>query len=123
MNDFNRDGSSVEMIGAEHSPGIEVSDGSFGQALAQAAGIAAARLRHGEAGLAWVLMSDGEFQEGQTWETLMSAAFHRLDNLRVYVDVNNQQVDGRMEEVMGIEPFVQRSKPLVGPSGASTAMM
>jgi transketolase len=58
--------------------------------------------------LVWVLMSDGEFQEGQTWETLLTAAFHRLDNLRVYVDVNNQQVDGKMGEVMAIEPFLQK---------------
>ena len=108
MAHFNRDGSSVEMIGAEHSPGIEVSGGSFGQALAQAAGIAMARKRKGDTGLVWIFMSDGEFQEGQTWETLLAAAFHRLDNLRVYVDVNGQQVDGRMDEVMSMEPFLQK---------------
>lgn len=102
---FNQDGSTVEMIGAEHSPGIEVSGGSFGQALAQAAGIAAARQRRGETGLVWVFMSDGEFQEGQNWETLMAAAFHRLENLRVVVDVNGQQVDGPTREVMNLEPL------------------
>ncbi len=105
---FNQDGSSVEMIGAEHSPGIEVSGGSFGQALAQAAGIAAARKLRGDTGLVWVFMSDGEFQEGQSWETLMTSAFHKLDNLRVIVDVNGQQVDGRMAETMNIEPFAQK---------------
>jgi len=105
---FNQDGSSVEMIGAEHSPGIEVSGGSFGQALAQAAGIALARKLRGESGLVWVFMSDGEFQEGQSWETLMTSAFHKLDNLRVIVDVNGQQVDGRMAETMNIEPFAQK---------------
>ena len=105
---FNQDGSSVEMIGAEHSPGIEVSGGSFGQALAQAAGIALARKLHGETGLVWVFMSDGEFQEGQSWETLMTSSFHKLDNLRVIVDVNGQQVDGRMAETMNIEPFAQK---------------
>lgn len=105
---FNQDGSTVEMIGAEHSPGIEVSGGSFGQALAQAAGIAAARKRKGDSGLVWVFMSDGEFQEGQTWETLIAAAFHKLDNLRVVVDVNNQQVDGRMEDVMNIAPLADK---------------
>ncbi len=105
LNQFNQDGSSVEMIGAEHSPGIEVSGGSFGQALAVACGIASARKRKGESGLVWVFLSDGEFQEGITWETLMTAAFHKLDNLRVFVDVNNQQVDGPMDEVMDIEPI------------------
>jgi len=104
---FNQDGSTVEMIGAEHSPGIEVSGGSFGQALAQAAGIAAARKRKGDTGLVWVFLSDGEFQEGQTWETLIAAAFHKLDNLRVVVDLNNQQVDGRMEDVMSLYPALQ----------------
>ena len=105
LEQFNRDGSSVEMIGAEHSPGIEIAGGSFGQALAQAAGIAMARKLHAETGCVYVFMSDGEFQEGQTWETLLTAAFHKVDNLRVYVDVNGQQVDGRMDRVMNLEPI------------------
>ena len=102
---FNQDGSSLEMIGAEHSPGIEIAGGSFGQALAQAAGIAAARKLRRESGSVYVLMSDGEFQEGQTWETLLVTAHHQVDNLRVFVDVNGQQVDGRMDRVMNLEPF------------------
>jgi transketolase len=70
---FNRDGSTVEMIGAEHSPGIELTTGSLAQALSQAAGIALARRRRGDTGWVWVLMSDGEFEEGQTWEALANA--------------------------------------------------
>ena len=105
LDQFNQDGSSVEMIGAEHSPGIEIAGGSFGQALAQAAGIAAARKLRRETGSVYVFMSDGEFQEGQTWETLLTTAFHKVDNLRVFVDVNGQQVDGRMDRVMNLEPF------------------
>lgn len=108
LHDFNQDGSSVEMIGAEHSPGIEVSGGSFGQALAMACGIASARKRKCDSGMVWGFLSDGEFQEGVTWETLMTSAFHRLDNLRVFVDVNNQQVDGPMDEVMSIEPLDEK---------------
>ena len=50
-------------------------------------------------------MSDGELQEGQTWEALQFLAFHRLDNVAVVVDVNGQQVDGRMTGVMGVEPL------------------
>jgi transketolase len=99
---FNADGSSVEMIGGEHSPGLEVTGGSFGQAISQAAGVALARKLRGDTGRVWVFMSDGEFQEGQVWESVTVMAHHRIDNLRVVVDVNNQQVDGRMDDVMNI---------------------
>lgn len=105
---FNTDGSTVEMIGAEHSPGMELTTGSFGQALSQAAGIAAARRLKGETGRTWVFMSDGEFQEGQTWEALQAIAFHGLDGVGVIVDVNDQQVDGRMRDVMAVEPLAAR---------------
>lgn len=102
---FSQDGSSVEMIGGEHSPGHEVNGGSFGQALSQAAGVAVGRRLKGESGRVWVFMSDGEFQEGQTWEAFTTMAFHKVDNLSIFVDVNNQQVDGRMQDVMSIEPL------------------
>ena len=105
---FNQDGSTVEMIGAEHSPGMEIMTGSLGQGLSQAAGIALARKRRGDTGRVWVFMSDGEFQEGQTWETLQAISFYRLDNMGIYVDVNQQQCDGRMAEVMNIEPLTTR---------------
>ncbi len=108
LDDFNRDGSTVEMIGAEHSPGIELTTGSLAQALSQAAGIAAARRMRGEAGRVWVMMSDGEFEEGQTWEALASAAFHHLDNLRVVVDANGQQCDGEVCCVTLLEPLAER---------------
>ena len=107
---FNRDGSTVEMIGAAHSPGHELMSGSLGQGLSQAAGIAYARKRKGDSGRVWVLMSDGEFQSGQTWETLQAMAFHKVDNLGIYVDVNGSQCDGRMLDVMNVEPLDQRLK-------------
>jgi len=106
--ELNVDGSSLEMIGAEHSPGCELTTGSFGQALSQAAGIAWARRKAGDTGRTWVFLSDGEMQEGQTWEALQFLAFHRLDLVRVVVDVNGQQVDGRMEDVMRVEPLQDR---------------
>ncbi|MDE1991152.1 MAG: transketolase [Rhizobiaceae bacterium] len=99
---FNRDGSSVEMIGAEHSPGMEVTTGSLAQGLSMAAGIAWARKRHGEPGKVWVYMSDGEFQEGQTWECLAAMSYHGIDNIRVVVDVNRQQCDGAMSSVLDL---------------------
>jgi transketolase len=105
---FNKDGSSVEMIGAEHSPGMETMTGSLGQGLSQAAGIAMARKRKKEKGRVFVFMSDGEFQIGQTWEALQSLSFHRLDNVIIFVDVNGFQCDGKMCEVMDVEPLDKR---------------
>ncbi len=108
LDHFNRDGSTVEMIGAEHSPGFETTTGSLAQALSQAGGIALARKLKKEKGNTWVFMSDGEFQEGQTYEALQAAKFHGLDKLRVIVDVNLNQCDGPMDTVMKIEPLADR---------------
>ncbi|MBK1629748.1 transketolase [Thiohalocapsa halophila] len=105
---FNQDGSTVELIGAEHSPGHEVTAGSLGQALSQAGGIALARRLKGETGRVWVFMSDGEFQEGQTWEAFAALAHHRIGNLGVYIDANAQQCDGAMADTMTIEPLAER---------------
>lgn len=108
LEQFNQDGSTVEMIGAEHSPGMEVMSGSLGQGISQAAGIAMARHRRGESGRVWVFMSDGEFQSGQTWEAVQTLAHFHLDNIGIYVDVNGQQCDGAIPKVMSIEPLDQR---------------
>jgi transketolase len=108
LGQFNRDGSSVEMIGAEHSPGMETMTGSLGQGISQAAGVAMARRRNNETGRVFVFMSDGEFQIGQTWEAIQAMAFHRLDNMAVFVDVNGFQCDGAMSTVMNIEPLDRR---------------
>lgn len=105
---FNTDGSTVELIGAEHSPGHEVTAGSLSQALSQAGGIALARRLRRETGRVWVFMSDGEFQEGQTWEAFAALAHHRIGNLGVYIDANAQQCDGAMADVMCIEPLADR---------------
>ncbi|MGA0078695.1 MAG: 1-deoxy-D-xylulose-5-phosphate synthase N-terminal domain-containing protein, partial [Candidatus Nanopelagicales bacterium] len=107
---FNKDGYSVEMIGAEHSPGFETTTGSLAQALSQAGGIALARKLKKETGKVWVFMSDGEFQEGQTWEALAAINYHGLDNVKIIVDVNRNQCDGPMDSVMTIEPLAQRIK-------------
>jgi transketolase len=105
---FNKDGSSVEMIGAEHSPGMETMTGSLGQGISQAAGIAMARKRKDEKGRVLIFMSDGEFQIGQTWEALQALSHHMLDNVIIYVDVNGFQCDGKMCTVMDIEPLDKR---------------
>ncbi len=99
---FNKDGSSVEMIGAEHSPGMEVHNGTLGIGLSTGAGLAWGRKRRGETGEVCVFMSDGEVQEGQTWEAVQAAAFHGIDNLWAIMDVNAQQCDGAMDSVMEV---------------------
>jgi transketolase len=99
---FNKDGSSVEMIGAEHSPGMEVHNGTLGIGLSTGAGLAYGRKRRGEPGRTWVFMSDGEVQEGQTWEAVQAARFHGIDTLHAIMDVNEQQCDGAMSSVMEV---------------------
>lgn len=108
LEQFNQDGSTVEMIGAEHSPGFETTTGSLSQALSQAGGIALGRRLKGETGRTWVFMSDGEFQEGQTWEALQALSHWKLDGVRAVVDVNQAQCDGPMDTVMSIEPLSER---------------
>ena len=110
MAEYNRDGSTVEMIGAEHSPGMEVTTGSLGQGISQAAGIAWARKINGETGRVVMLMSDGECQSGEFWEAVQAMSFHRLGNMLIYVDVNGYQCDGPVSTVMNLEPFDKRLK-------------
>lgn len=105
---YNADGSTVEQIGAEHSPGIEVTTGSLAQGLSQALGMAIGRRRNGRAGRIFVYMSDGELEEGETWEAFNMAAHHRVDNLVVYLDANDNQCDGPIEAVSTIEPIPER---------------
>lgn len=108
LDHYDRDGSTVEQIGAEHSPGVEVTTGSLAQALSIGLGIAFARRERGDRGRVWVYMSDGELQEGQTWEALSLAAHHGLDHLGVYLDANGGQCDGPIRDVHEIEPIVER---------------
>ncbi len=89
------------------SPGFELTTGSFGQALSQAGGIALARRLRGDTGRTVVLMSDGELEEGRTWEAVQALAFYEL-SVVVYVDVNGQQVDGYTKDIMNIEPISSR---------------
>ena len=110
LDQFNKDGSTVEMIGAEHSPGFETTTGSLAQALSTAGGIALGRRLKNETGRTFVFMSDGEFQEGQTWEAIQALVFHGLDSIRAVVDVNRAQCDGPMDSVMTIEPLATKLK-------------
>jgi transketolase len=84
----------------EGLPGIRVASGSLGQGLSVAAGAAYAKKLRGEDRRVFVLMGDGEQQEGQVWEAVQFSAHHELDNLVAIVDWNGQQIDGPTEKVM-----------------------
>jgi transketolase len=105
---FNQDGSSVEMIGAEHSPGMEVTTGSLAQCLSIAAGVALARKLRGESGRVWVFLSDGELQEGQTWEAFQVIHHYHLNNIAIIIDLNGQQCDGAMASVLSLGNVVAK---------------
>ena len=117
LEQFNVDGSTVEMIGGEHSPGHETNGGSFGQTISQAAGVAWARKKKGDKGIVWIFLSDGECQEGQTWEAIMTMSFYQLNNIKIIVDANGQQVDGRTDEVMALRDLEAKFEAF----GANTA--
>ena len=86
-------------------PGIEVSTGSLGHGLSIACGMALAGRRDESPHRVFALLSDGECDEGSTWEAALFAPHHRLDNLVAIVDYNKIQSLGRVEDVLGLEPF------------------
>jgi transketolase len=86
-------------------PGIEVSTGSLGQGLSVANGMALGLRLDNNPARVYCIMGDGEIQEGQIWEAAMSAAHYKIDNLCGVVDNNELQIDGPVEEVMGIQPI------------------
>jgi transketolase len=89
-------------------PGIEASTGSLGQGLSIGLGMAlAARLSRKDFRV-FVMLGDGECQEGQVWEAAMAAGHHRPDNLIAIVDYNKFQLDGAVEEIIGLEPFAAK---------------
>jgi transketolase len=86
----------------EGLPGVRVASGSLGQGLSVAIGAALAKRIDKDPNLVYVLTGDGELQEGQVWEAMMSAAHYELDNIIVTVDWNGQQIDGPTREVMNL---------------------
>lgn len=89
-------------------PGIEVSSGSLGQGLSIANGFALSAKINKKDYRAYVLLGDGELQEGQVWEAIMTSAHYKLDNVCAIVDYNGLQIDGNVEEVMGLAPLAQK---------------
>jgi transketolase len=91
-----------------HVPGVEVSTGSLGHGLSIGTGIALAGKREGRAYRVFVLLSDGELDEGSNWEPILFAPHHHLDNLTVIVDCNRIQSFGTVKDVLDLEPLTDK---------------
>ncbi|NMB42395.1 MAG: transketolase [Firmicutes bacterium] len=89
-------------------PGIEMSTGSLGQGLSAANGMALAARLDGSRRRVYVILGDGEIQEGQVWEAAMTAAHYRLDNLTAFLDYNGLQIDGWIRDVKSLEPLAEK---------------
>lgn len=92
------------------TPGVEISTGSLGQGLSVANGMALAAKLDNRNYRVYVLLGDGEIQEGQVWEAAMTAAHYKLDNLTAFLDHNGLQIDGKITEVMSPEPVYEKFK-------------
>jgi len=86
-------------------PGVDMSTGSLGQGISAACGMAYYAKNRGKSWRVYCALGDGELQEGQVWEALMSAAHYKLGNLTAVVDRNGLQIDGAVSQVMEIEPL------------------
>ncbi|CAM3056193.1 transketolase [Pseudomonas floridensis] len=106
---YGSDDSRLPMSGmAAYTPGMEITGGSLGHGLGIAVGACLGLKRKGSESFVYNLLSDGELNEGSTWEAAMSASHWKLDNLIAIIDVNNQQADGHSSEVLAFEPIVDR---------------
>jgi transketolase len=109
LDTYGSDDSRLPMSGmASYTPGMEISGGSLGQGLAIGVGIALGLKHKKNPAFVYNSMSDGELDEGSTWEAAMGAAQYQLDNLICLVDINNQQADGPSSKVMGFEPLAEK---------------
>ena len=86
-------------------PGIEMTTGSLGQGLSVANGLALGLKLDNKNSRVYVLLGDGEIQEGQVWEAAMTSAHYKIDNLTAIIDRNELQIDGHTEEIMALNPI------------------
>jgi transketolase len=103
---YGEDGSRLEMSSMDTTPGVEITGGSLGHGLGVAAGMALGARMAEKAYRVFNLLSDGELQEGSTWEAAMFAGDRRLSNLTAVVDVNRTQADGDL--VLEVEPVTEK---------------
>lgn len=90
------------------TPGVDMSTGSLGQGVSCAVGMALAGKVSGKSYRVYSVLGDGEIQEGQVWEAAMFASHKKLDNLTIFIDNNNLQIDGTMEEVNSPYPIPEK---------------
>ena len=93
-----------------HVPGVDMSAGSLGQGLSTALGMAMYAKSNNVGNRVFCIMGDGEIQEGQVWEAAMAAGFYKVNNLIAFVDNNNLQLDGHLEDVMSPYPIGEKFK-------------
>ncbi|CAL9334020.1 Apulose-4-phosphate transketolase subunit A [Streptomyces sp. enrichment culture] len=106
---YGTDGSRLPMSGmASYTPGMEISGGSLGHGLGIAAGMALGLRHQGSDARVYNLLSDGELDEGSTWEAALACAHHGLDNVTAIVDVNALQADGPTASVLRTEPVTAK---------------
>ncbi len=102
------DGSLLAGHVSRHVPGVDFSTGSLGHGLSLGCGVALAAKRAGQEFRAFVQLSDGECDEGSTWEAVLFAPHHRLDNLVAVIDYNKIQSFGTVKEVLDLEPLADK---------------
>lgn len=90
------------------TPGVDMSTGSLGQGLSAANGMALAAKLDKKNHKIYVILGDGEVQEGQVWEAAMSSSHYKLDNVIAFLDHNGLQIDGSNDEVMGVSPLDEK---------------
>lgn len=106
--DFRKLGSRLQGHVTSKVPGALVSGGSLGQGLSLMNGMALAFKTDNKPNKIWTMFGDGEMQEGQIWEAVMTAAHFKLSNIRAIIDRNNIQIDGRVEDIMNIGDIAQK---------------
>lgn len=90
------------------TPGVDMSTGSLGQGFSCAVGIALGSRMKGDGAYIYTMIGDGESQEGQIWEAAMFAGAQRLNNLIAFTDYNKMQLDGMLEDIVGLDPLAEK---------------
>jgi transketolase len=109
LEEYEADGGSLPGHSTRHCvPGVEISAGSLGHGLSIAVGMAYAGKIDKKKHRIFAVLSDGECEEGSTWEAILFAGHHKLDNLIVIVDYNKFQAFGQVKEILDLEPFVDK---------------
>lgn len=108
LKNYGRDGSIFISHASHKVPGVELSTGSLGHALSYGCGLALAAKRKQKKYQTYVLVSDGELDEGSNWEAILFAPQHKLDNLTLIIDYNKIQSLGNVKDIIDLEPLTSK---------------